>query len=166
MRQLNVNNTASGLLINWLMISIVLIGATGAAQANVNCLISVATYKKMAKHQAFTIIDTRSKEDYQQYWIEASLNFPKQQIKTKVFLKNKSLLLIGKGKFNDHLVMLCEELKKDGYWEEGDELELAFGDDYLEIDGKKIKGKEFEKYLKIKERYFPNDEGKFRYRMN
>ena len=57
-------------------------------------------------------------------------------------------------------------LKKDGYWEEGDELEVTFGEDYLEIDGEKIKGKEFEKYLKIKERYFPQDEGKFRYRMN
>ena len=58
-----------------------------------------------------------------------------------------------------------KELKKDGYWDEGDNLELEFGEDYLEINDEKIEGKEFEKYLKIKNKYFPKDKGIFRYKM-
>ncbi len=62
-------------------------------------------------------------------------------------------------------IELKKVLKKDGYWNEDEKLNIKLNEDSMEINGKEIKGKKYEKYRKIKEKYFPEDET-FRYESN
>jgi len=58
---------------------------------------------------------------------------------------------------------LMEELIKDGYINEGDPLNVGFDEDYMMVNDQKIKDDDFEKYQKIRKKYFPRDKGRFRY---
>jgi hypothetical protein len=55
-------------------------------------------------------------------------------------------------------------LIRDGYIEEGDEVNIEFEDDEVLINGDPVKDKDKEKYLDLKKKYFPREEGNFRYR--
>ncbi len=59
---------------------------------------------------------------------------------------------------------LKEELVKDGYISENEEVDIIFNDEEIKINGENIIKKDLEKYQKIRMKYFPSDEGRFRYR--
>jgi len=58
---------------------------------------------------------------------------------------------------------MMEELVKDGYINKGDPLNIEFDEDQMIVNDQKIKDDDFEKYRKIREKYFSRDNGKFRY---
>jgi beta-lactamase regulating signal transducer with metallopeptidase domain len=39
-----------------------------------------------------------------------------------------------------------EALLEDGYWEEGEKLNIKFSDDWMEVNGERVEGKKFKKY--------------------
>ena len=61
---------------------------------------------------------------------------------------------------------LKAQLIEDGLWDENEKLNLKFSENSMDINGKQIKGKQFEKYKKIREEHFPYDDDDFDYNFN
>ena len=51
-----------------------------------------------------------------------------------------------------------------GYVSEGEEVNIEFSDDEVIVNDSAVKDKHQKKYLELHKKYFPRDDGKFRYR--
>ena len=61
---------------------------------------------------------------------------------------------------------MTELLIEDGYLEDGEEAKIEFNEDELVVNGEEVKEKDLNKYLDLRKKYFPRDEGRFRYRIH
>lgn len=84
---------------------------------NPSFAISVESVVKQLRdtQEKMILIDVRSKSEFEKFRIPGSINIPLFAIKTKTFLKSKSLLLVNEGYNPDQLEQECERLKKAGF---------------------------------------------------
>lgn len=61
------------------------------------------------------IVDVRSAGEFEQFHIDGAANIPLHAIKTKSFLRQKALVLVGRGAVQLPLEEQCARLKADGY---------------------------------------------------
>ncbi|MCK4823253.1 rhodanese-like domain-containing protein, partial [bacterium] len=61
------------------------------------------------------LVDVRNRDDFKKSSIPGSINIPLFAIKTKAFLKSKSLILINEGYNYCQLERECERLRKSGF---------------------------------------------------
>lgn len=67
------------------------------------------------KEKQNIIIDIRQNKEFDKFRIPGSLNIPLFAIKTKHFLKSKSLILVNEGYGYGQLEQACEDLAKSGF---------------------------------------------------
>ena len=79
---------------------------------NKQCLVYTDDLKK-AKNILF--VDVRNGDSFNKKNITGSINIPPDLIKTKTFLKNKNIILIGTGWNKEILIEQCIQLKKQGF---------------------------------------------------
>jgi beta-lactamase regulating signal transducer with metallopeptidase domain len=70
----------------------------------------------------------------------------------------------------EHLKGFEKELNsmliEDGYISEGEEVNIEFNDDEVIVNDSALKDKHQKKYLELRKKYFPRDDGKFRYKIH
>ncbi|NJL60103.1 MAG: rhodanese-like domain-containing protein [Desulfobacteraceae bacterium] len=71
--------------------------------------------KKLGENQDIILIDTRNKTEFEKFRIPDSINVPLFALKTKDFLKPKSLILINEGYHQAQLRKTCKELNSAGF---------------------------------------------------
>ncbi len=62
-----------------------------------------------------TIIDVRSQQEYEKFHIPNSMNLPLYSIKSRVYLKDKLLVLVDEGYSHKHLYEACLSLRDQGF---------------------------------------------------
>lgn len=77
------------------------------------CMLSLDDYVR--SRQSYFLIDIRDPESYSNDPVRQSLNIPVHLIKTKIFLKHKSVLLINEGYERVAVVHACKQLHDSGY---------------------------------------------------
>jgi len=80
-----------------------------------NCLVSLSAIDKQRTKKDFTLVDVRSPAEFDRYRIADSINIPLHQVKTKAFLKNRSIVLVNDGHSTTELGKTCSELKQAGF---------------------------------------------------
>lgn len=68
-----------------------------------------------AKQKKIILVDVRSKSEFEKFRIPGSINIPLFAIKTKTFLKSKSLILVNEGYNPGQLQQECEVLEHAGF---------------------------------------------------
>ena len=71
--------------------------------------------KKRTEKQGVILVDVRKRDAFEKFRIPGSLNMPLFGIKTKTFLRNKSLVLINEGYSCARLVRECRRLREQGF---------------------------------------------------
>ena len=71
--------------------------------------------KSVLQKQGIIIVDVRDKKSFEKFNIPGSINIPLFAIRTKAFLKTKSLILINEGYNYSQLEQECERLRKSGF---------------------------------------------------
>ena len=88
----------------------------GAEEARpAHCLVSVAEAHRLIAQKKSMLIDIRSADDFERVSIPGSVNMLGYSLKTKVYLRDKSIILAGEGHSYGGHERLCEELKQSGY---------------------------------------------------
>lgn len=78
--------------------------------------LSVASLLQQSdEKQDFLLVDVRKKSDFEKLSIPGSINIPLFAVKTKTFLKSKSLVLVDEGYHYRKLERECENLRKLGF---------------------------------------------------
>jgi rhodanese-related sulfurtransferase len=77
-----------------------------------SCLIDYDEVKGLRK---VVIVDVRNSKEYEEGHIPGSINIAEHLLKTKVFLKEKPVVLVGRGSRYTELLGLCESLPKLGF---------------------------------------------------
>ena len=71
--------------------------------------------KSVLQKQGIIIVDVRDKKSFEKFNIPGSINIPLFAIRTKDFLKTKSLILINEGYNYSQLEQECDRLRKSGF---------------------------------------------------
>ena len=71
--------------------------------------------RKLKKKEKIVLVDVRNCEEFEKFRIPGSINIPLFAIKTKTFLKHKSLVLINNGYHYSPLEQECKRLKDSGF---------------------------------------------------
>lgn len=71
--------------------------------------------KSVLQKQGIIIVDVRDKKSFEKFNIPGSINIPLFAIRTKAFLKTKSLILVNEGYNYSQLEQECERLRKSGF---------------------------------------------------
>lgn len=80
-----------------------------------SCLVSLAAADKLSTKKDFSFVDVRSPSEYGLYRIAGSINIPLHFVKTKEFLKKRSVVLVNDGRSTTELENTCSELKQAGF---------------------------------------------------
>jgi rhodanese-related sulfurtransferase len=92
------------------------LSAVHLRKRNGSYAISVESVRhKLKEKQDILLVDARNKEEFETFSIPGSVNIPLFAIKTKSFLKEKSLVLINEGYNYDELERACEDLRESGF---------------------------------------------------
>jgi rhodanese-related sulfurtransferase len=87
-----------------------------AVTADLSCAISPDTAASLLSEQAdVALIDTRMSSEFEDFRINGALNLASSYIRSKPYLKNRALILLGNGKGDRDLYQVCEELKTAGF---------------------------------------------------
>lgn len=85
-------------------------------KADLNCAITLEQLLNMfSKSSEPVFVDLRSKSDFMRSHIDGSLSMSSSELRTKSFLRNKLVVLLGDGKAEAELYELCSELKNSGF---------------------------------------------------
>lgn len=80
-----------------------------------HCLVSVAeAHRQVAQHKAM-LIDIRLAEDFGRISIPGSVSMPGYALRTKVYLRDKSIILVEDGHSYGGQERLCDALRQSGY---------------------------------------------------
>lgn len=71
--------------------------------------------RKLEKKEKIVLVDVRNREEFEKFRIPGSINIPLFAIKTKTFLKHKSLVLINDGYHYSPLEQECKRLGDSGF---------------------------------------------------
>lgn len=74
-----------------------------------------AALQKLAARPRTALVDVRAAADYDAAHIDGALNLALGQIRTKSFLRDKELILVGSGKAEGELYEACAALKAQGF---------------------------------------------------
>ena len=91
------------------------INMPGVDLSRYQCLGNPGELIKLWKDGNITVIDVRPPKNYERFHLRDSLNIPAYSIKTKAFLKSKSLVLIDDGVSVESLLSVCDSLKVSGF---------------------------------------------------
>lgn len=80
-----------------------------------SCVITLEQLSRSSGQSDIVLIDTRPKAEFDKSHIESAVNFTAAELRTKRYLLNKSLILIGDGKTDHDLFEVCGELKDAGF---------------------------------------------------
>lgn len=80
-----------------------------------DCLVSTRAFRQALENPDAVVVDIRNPEDYRRFHIEGSLNIPLHAIKTKAFLKERRLLLVGDVVSDVAIRVACEHLANEGF---------------------------------------------------
>lgn len=80
-----------------------------------NCLISINEVDKLQRHIDFSFVDVRTASEFEKYRLSDSINIPLHQIKTKGFLKTRTVVLVNEGRNTSELEAACIELRRNGF---------------------------------------------------
>ena len=78
------------------------------------CRLTLKQFAEAASHGT-QVVDVRPASEYAQTHIDGSLNLQTSEIKTKRFLGNRPVVLVGDGKADDLLLESCAELRSGGF---------------------------------------------------
>lgn len=70
---------------------------------------------KSRKYGEATFVDVRNRSDFEQFRIPGSINLPLFAIKTKTYLKGKSIILVNEGCSSSELEEECRRLRSSGF---------------------------------------------------
>ena len=74
-----------------------------------------AVLKNIRDKQDIILVDIRNKAEFEKFRIPGSINIPLFAVRTKVFLKSQSLILINEGYNQNQPRQACEELNSAGF---------------------------------------------------
>ena len=79
------------------------------------CAITLEKLSASLGKPGLVLIDTRPKAEYDRMHIDGALNFTASEIRTKQYLSNKLVILLGDGKADQDLYEICGDLKGAGF---------------------------------------------------
>jgi len=79
------------------------------------CLVGYKQINIFDSQQNTYIVDVRNEGDYDVIHIKNSLNIKQNEIKTKSFLKQKKVVIVGYGYDSKNLLNVCQKLRKTGF---------------------------------------------------
>ncbi|AOX99678.1 rhodanese-like domain-containing protein [Jeongeupia sp. USM3] len=82
---------------------------------DLSCAIAPTELSPMLGRPELTLIDVRLRADYDAARIDGAMNLSVTDVRTKSFLRDKLLVLIGSGKSERELYVACAELKGQGF---------------------------------------------------
>lgn len=88
---------------------------SGLQRQRERCRKPVLSIRRLLRSNHAQLVDVRRPESYRQSHLRGSINIPEYQIKTKAFLKERSLVLVGKGHDDSRLFESCISLLQDGF---------------------------------------------------
>ncbi|MDD2740495.1 MAG: rhodanese-like domain-containing protein [Methylomonas lenta] len=89
------------------------IGYSESVKPDLSCAILASQLSTIVSNDKnLVLVDTRKKQDFTDYSIAGAMNTSVSDIKNKMFLRDKSVVLIGDGKAERDLYLSCAELKK------------------------------------------------------
>jgi rhodanese-related sulfurtransferase len=71
--------------------------------------------QSLSSSPSTTLVDIRSRDDFQRCRIPGSINIPLSFVKTKAFLKNRRLVLVSRGYGQRFMAAECRRLKAGGF---------------------------------------------------
>ncbi len=74
-----------------------------------------AVLYKLRQNQAFTMVDVRSREDFERLYIPGSVNIPLYAVKTKTYLKSAPIVLVNEGFRYAEQESECRRLAAQGF---------------------------------------------------
>ena len=89
---------------------------TKLGKRNPEVAISVeSVLQKLREKRGIIFIDVRKRSDFERFRIPGSINIPLFAIKTKAFLRSKSLVIVNEGYNYSQLERECEHLRRSGF---------------------------------------------------
>lgn len=79
------------------------------------CAITLEQLFASPEQKEAVLVDTRPKTEFDKSHIDGAVNFTAAELRTKRYLMNKPLILIGDGKTDHDLLEVCSELKEAGF---------------------------------------------------
>lgn len=83
--------------------------------ADLSCAVSVPEVANLRNGNAAFLVDTRSPKDFEAVHIDGALNATPAEVRSKTFLRDRTLVLVGSGKAEQELYAACAELKSRGF---------------------------------------------------
>lgn len=91
------------------------LSAVVAIKPELPCAILPAELHRLRQSANTALVDTRTTNEYAQFHIDGAMNINASELRGKVFLQDKMLVLIGNGKSEQELYIHCKRLKSNGY---------------------------------------------------
>lgn len=89
--------------------------AAPAVVADLSCAISVPEVVNLRSRNAAFLVDTRSPREFEAVHVDGALNATPAEVRSKTFLRDRMLVLVGSGKAEQELYVACTELKSRGF---------------------------------------------------
>lgn len=89
--------------------------AVQAIPADLHCAVSVPEVVSLRDRNAAFLVDTRSPREFEALHIDGALNATPAEVRSKTFLRDRTLVLVGSGKAEQELYVACTELKSRGF---------------------------------------------------
>lgn len=85
------------------------------ARPNLSCALTPAELSGLLKRPGTVLIDVRNATDYAAFHIDGTLNATVSELRTKRFLRGKTVVLIGDGKAEREVYAACARLMAHGF---------------------------------------------------
>lgn len=82
---------------------------------DLSCAITPLELLHQLQSPSTVLIDTRSAAEFANYHIDGAMNINATDLRSKAFLREKSVVLIGNGKAEREHYIVCKRLKLDGF---------------------------------------------------
>lgn len=79
------------------------------------CWLGVSDFMQIRHDRRVQLVDVRGRADFDQMRLPQSIHVPLYALKTRTFLRNKHVVLVGNGYGPSRLIKACEELKRQGF---------------------------------------------------
>lgn len=89
--------------------------ASGRAPADLSCAIVPKDITKILDQPNTVLVDVRNAADFLAFRINGAMNASASSLRTKKFLRDKTIVLIGSGKAEAELYTACSDLRSDGF---------------------------------------------------
>jgi rhodanese-related sulfurtransferase len=87
----------------------------GVLKPDLGCSMSVGDMRVRLSDPRLAVMDLRQASEYEKFHIESALSVDLVALLSKPYWRNKSVLLVGDGKFDHEIYLSCARLKQAGY---------------------------------------------------